>query len=70
MAKIIQTRCSAILGYSPNIACPDPIDAEVTVDLEYQLDKLLSSGYSLTGQMIAEIDRLLIFCSENFEQIS
>jgi UDP-glucose 4-epimerase len=69
MAKIVQTRCSAILGHTPNIACPDPIDAEVVVDLEYQIDKLLSSGYSLTGQTIAEIDSLLIFCSENFEQI-
>jgi UDP-glucose 4-epimerase len=70
MAKIIQTRCSVILGYTPNIACPDPIDAEVTVDLEYKIAGLLSSGYSLTGQSIAEIDSLLIFCSENFEQIS
>ena len=70
MAKIIQTRCSVILGYTPNIACLDQIDAEVTVDLEYNIARLLSSGYSLTGQSIAEIDSLLIFCSENFEQIS
>jgi len=70
MAKIIQTRCSVILGYTPNIACPDQIDADVTVDLEYKIAGLLSSGYSLTGQSITEIDSLLIFCSENFEQIS
>ncbi len=70
MAKIIQTRCSVILGLTPNIARQDPIGTEVTVDLEYQIDRLLSSGYSLTGQAIAEIDSLLIFCNENFEQIS
>jgi UDP-glucose 4-epimerase len=70
MAKIITTRCRVILGYTPSIACPDPIEAEVTVDLVYQIDRLLRTGYSMAGQTIAEIDRLLIFCSENFKRIS
>lgn len=66
MAELIQARCLAVLGFTPEIARPESNSAEVTHELDFSMDKLLASGFELSGNAVAEIDATLIFCREIF----
>lgn len=70
MAELIQARCSAVFGFLPDIVSPSPIDGEVTSDLTFDVTRLRTSGYELTGHVEAEIDATLLFCRENFGMVA
>ena len=63
MAKFIQERCEKILDFSPNILLPKSISHNIDFDLDYCVEKLLSSGFSLKGDIKTEIDDTLRMCN-------
>jgi UDP-glucose 4-epimerase len=67
MVELIQARCSALLGFTPDIIRPEPGEGEVTLDLDFRIDKLLASGFELSGDAVAEIDATLLLCRETFD---
>ena len=62
VAELVQHRCSAVLGFCPEIVCPSSSANEIILELDYRIDKLLETGFVLTGNPIREIDVLLRFC--------
>lgn len=66
MVELIQARCLSVLGFTPDIIRPELVDREVTLDLDFRIDRLLSSGFELSGNAEAEIDATLLFCREAF----
>lgn len=63
MAEMIQSRCSALMGLTPEIIRPAPTPNENNPDLEYKIDKLLASGFALNGNVQEEIDGILTMCN-------
>lgn len=63
MAEMIQSRCSALMGFTPEIIRPAPTPNENNPDLEYKIDKLLASGFTLNGNFRGEIDGILMMCN-------
>jgi hypothetical protein len=41
-------------------------EGEATLDLDFQIYKLLASGFELSGNAVTEIDANLLFCNEAF----
>ena len=66
MAEMIQARCLAVLGFSPEIIRPESIQGETSPNLNYRIDKLLATGFSLEGDFHAEIDATLRLCNDVF----
>ena len=66
MAKIIQSRCGAILGYIPNLLVQGKNNNEEISHLDFQIKKLKDLGYSHKHTLLEELDKLLIYCSNNF----
>ena len=66
MALLIQSRCSDVLDFVPEIIRPEPSSCESAFDLEYRIDKLLSTGFSLTGCVDDEVDTTLLLCQDVF----
>ena len=66
MAELIVKRCASVMGYTPGIIRPDPGKGEMTLDLEYRIDRLLASGYVLSGSAVSEIDSTLLLCRQAF----
>lgn len=66
IVELIQARCSTILGFTPNIIRPVLGVDEVTLDLDFRIDKLLASGFELSGIVEDEIDATLLLCREAF----
>lgn len=67
IAELVQARCSVVLGFTPDIIRPEPRDGEVTLDLEFQMDRLFASGFELFGNAVAEIDATLLLCWGAFD---
>ncbi len=61
-ARIIQARCSTVLGVTPKIVCPEAGSSEVVLDLEYRINKLSATGFVLMGDPVTEIDATLRLC--------
>ncbi len=66
MVKLIQTRCAEVLGYTPEIIRPQPVEGDESPSLDYRIDKLLNTGFILTGNSVLEIDETLRMCNEHF----
>jgi len=66
MAEMVQSRCVEVLGYAPEIVHLDHLQDEESVELDYRIDKLLSSGFSLSPSFSHEIDATLKMCREEF----
>lgn len=66
MAETIQARCSTVLGFVPEIVRPEPAVGDAVPELDYRLDKLLATGFTLTGNPIAEIDATLRVCRKAY----
>lgn len=62
MTELIQERCSVVLGFTPEIVCPKPDISEVSLYLDYCIDKLFATGFTLSGDIKAEIDATLRLC--------
>jgi len=67
MAKLVQSRCSAILGFTPDLLV-GRIGGECRTQLDFQLNRLNSLGYSHLHSSVEEIDRLLAYCDNSFSR--
>ncbi|MGA2091687.1 MAG: SDR family oxidoreductase [Endomicrobiales bacterium] len=70
MAEMIADRCQVTLGFRPSLHIPD---AQSVIDstierLDYDVEKLLSTGYVLSGDLKTEIDETLVMCQRSFGQ--
>jgi UDP-glucose 4-epimerase len=63
MATLIAKRCESVLGFVPPIDRPEPVAEEEADDLDYRIDKIKDTGFSLTGNAEDEIDATLRFCA-------
>lgn len=66
MLELVHARCLAVLGFAPDVIRPQPSDDELTAGLEFRIDRLLATGYKLSGSAVAEIDETLLFCRKAF----
>jgi len=65
MTNLIASRTEKILGYTPEIIIGENGPTQ-SLDLEYSIQKLKDTGFSLQGSFEEEIDKTLIFCKEEF----
>lgn len=63
MTLLVADRCKAILGFRPEIRRPDSLPEETSQPLDYRIDKLLGTGFKLTGDPEDEINATLVMCS-------
>ena len=68
MAKLIQSRCKAIIGYTPDLFVTGKNSKEEMLQLDFKTNKLENLGYSYNHTNIEELDNLLMFCSNNFSK--
>jgi UDP-glucose 4-epimerase len=66
MAKLISDRCLQVLGYEPPIANQTDSSKMIYYDFQYSIEKLKSTGFTLTGEIYDEIDNTLLFCQDKF----
>lgn len=66
LTERIASRCKAVLNFSPPIIRPKSASNEVSIELDYCIDKLKATGFSLTEDIDAEIDATLVFCQDAF----
>lgn len=66
MACLIQTRCAEVLGFTPILERVAPDPAEQPDYLDYNIDRLRNTGFSLISNVTEEIDQLLNFCKLSF----
>lgn len=66
MATIIAGRCEATLGFRPPVERPKPAPGEAAEELQYRIDRIKDTGFSLTGNAEREIDATLRFCAAHF----
>lgn len=66
MVELIQTRCTEVLGFFPKIIIPQPAEGDESPNLDYRIDKLLGTGFSLSSSPVLEIDETLRMCNESF----
>ncbi|WP_443640351.1 SDR family oxidoreductase [Candidatus Njordibacter sp. Uisw_039] len=66
MVQLIQMRCTQVLGFTPKIIRLEPTVGEKSVKLDYCIDKLLNTGFTLNGNPDDEIDAILRMCHESF----
>jgi UDP-glucose 4-epimerase len=66
VAQRIASRASRFLGFTPPIQRPEPGPTESFPPLEYRVDKLKSTGFTLCRNIDEEIDATLQFCKEVF----
>jgi UDP-glucose 4-epimerase len=62
MAERIATCCQRVLGYRPQIIHPPIRAAETSYALDFRLDKLLATGFTLSRGVDSEIIGALEFC--------
>lgn len=67
MAELIAMRCSAILGYKPELTVLGASPESLPTKFAYDSSKLQSTGLSLTTRFEDEIDRLLASCQKWFK---
>jgi UDP-glucose 4-epimerase len=66
MAELIARRCTAVLGFRPDILHKGPAPDELSPEFEYRIDKLKSTGFNLQSDIEAEIDETLRICDTFF----
>ena len=67
MAKLIQLRCSEVLGFEPELSYAHDTTVGDCSPLIYSVDRLISHGVDIKNQdETDEIDRLLQFCQAAF----
>jgi UDP-glucose 4-epimerase len=62
--ELIQARCTEVLGYTPEIIRRQPAQNDESPNLDYTIDKLLNTGFSLSGNPTLEVDETLRMCNE------
>jgi UDP-glucose 4-epimerase len=66
VAKRIAARCEVVLGFTPELQHPERKDGEVTLPLDFRIDKLARTGFALTSDIDGEIDATLRLCRQAF----
>ena len=66
MAELIVSRCPQILGRTVPLDRPTAEPDEVIVPLDYDVTRLLKTGFTLTNRFEAEIDATLRLCRHAF----
>jgi UDP-glucose 4-epimerase len=66
IAQRIALRCKAVLGFEPELLRPAPQAGELAMPLDYRIDKLKQTGFSLTSNIDEEIDGTLKICHQAF----
>ncbi|MBW0434136.1 SDR family oxidoreductase [Leptospira yasudae] len=67
MAQLIQARVLAVLNYDVSLEKAKlPIQAQDSGPLHFNIDKIKSYGFEISENRTEEIDRLLLFCKNNF----
>ena len=67
MVRLIQIRCTEVLGFTPKIVRPEPTAGEKSAHLDYSVEKLLSTGFNLNRKANDEIDEILRMCHKSFK---
>lgn len=70
LAEIIAKRCKEVLGFMSQIVRPEPKANEVSEHLDYRIDKLKATGFSLESNLDKEIDATLKLCKQAFGSTS
>jgi UDP-glucose 4-epimerase len=70
LAELIAVRCGVVLGYRPEVEGPDSVLGESSPELNYKIDKLKETGFSLNGNIVNEIDATLKFCHKKFKKLT
>ena len=65
MATVVAARAHAVLGITATIDRPSPSMDESVIPLDYQINKLIATGFVPKNVVTEEIDRLLLMCAEN-----
>lgn len=70
MANLIKERVRVLFDKEIMLSAPKASTAEMQEDylLQYDISKLLSTGFSLKNNIIDEIDNMLLFCNSHFNQ--
>lgn len=68
MAEIVASRCAKLFGYVPDIIRPQPLGEAVYEKIEYRIDKLKATGFSLISNWDEEIDATLRLCGQSFKK--
>lgn len=66
MTERISARCQAVLGFRPPIVRPEAAPCEQSRPLDFCVDRLMATGFTLTGDIDAEIDATLGLCKKAF----
>jgi hypothetical protein len=66
IAEKIADRSEIILGFRPEIQRPLPATDEQSSFLDYRINKLKQTGFSLSGNVNDEIDSTLRLCQSSF----
>lgn len=65
MAKLIEERCEKKLNIVPEIIVGKDSNPKLEKPLHYNINKIKKIGFRLASNVNEEIDRTLVFCSEN-----
>lgn len=66
MARLVQTRCTEVLKYHPVIIRPEHVERDESPELNFRIEKLLSTGFRLGDSAVLEIDETLRMCQRCF----
>jgi UDP-glucose 4-epimerase len=66
LAILIKQRCKVVLGFDPILTRIRPTLDDKTKELDYRIDRLIQSGFTLKSNREEEIDNLLVFCNSTF----
>ena len=69
MAQLIQNRCKVILGFEPKFTYQESSMGENNEELEYSQKRMQKMGIEVENKNKIEIDNLLIFCANSFDQV-
>ncbi|EMJ54263.1 3-beta hydroxysteroid dehydrogenase/isomerase family protein [Leptospira interrogans str. UT126] len=67
MANLVRERCKQTLGFLPELERVEPDRNEISMDFNYNVTKLLSTGFHYSNSFLSEIDDLLTFCNLHFK---
>lgn len=66
MARAVQARCSRVLNFNPEVVVNARQGRPLTLQLDFQIQRLLSLGYEFLHDPSNEIDCLLRYCQSEF----
>lgn len=68
MAKIVQNRCSSVLGFTPELIIGHQGNMNTTSHFDYKIDRLQKIGYVHVHDPTEEMDNLIKYCHIEFNK--